>query len=125
MSTAVAELVGVRMSAEAESLPLIEFVAPLPGFPQHREFALVRLDDDGLLYALSSAQDPDLRFLVVPPGPFFPDYGPEVDDETIALLDADPADLLILLVVTANDGPGSAPAPVTGSGLPVRASLSA
>jgi flagellar assembly factor FliW len=91
----------IETAAEIE-LPTIEFTVPLPGFPDHREFALVRLDEAGLLYALQSVSDKDLRFLVVPPAPFFPDYAPEVDDETLGLLGRpDPDQLLLLLVVTA------------------------
>jgi flagellar assembly factor FliW len=83
-------------------LPTIEFAVPLPGFPGHRDFVLVRLDEAGLLYALQAVDDKDLRFLVVPPAPFFPDYAPEVDDETLELLGRPDADqLLLLLVVTA------------------------
>ena len=92
------------MSAQSFTLPTIEFVAPIPGFPERRQFVLVRLDDDGLLFALTSIEDPELRFLVVPPPPFFPDYAPEIDDESAELLSgADPEQLLLLLVVTAGE----------------------
>jgi flagellar assembly factor FliW len=90
------------LAADEIELPTIEFTVPLPGFPDHREFVLVRLDEAGLLYALQAVRDKDLRFLVVPPAPFFPDYAPEVDDETLELLGRPEADqLLLLLVVTA------------------------
>jgi len=50
-------------------------------------------------------------FLVVPPAPFFPDYAPEVDDETGRRLGlADPADALVLLVVTPGERPEDATA---------------
>jgi flagellar assembly factor FliW len=43
-----------------------------------------------------------LRFLVVPPVRFFPDYAPEVDDEAVADLDiASADDVLVLCVLTA------------------------
>ncbi len=128
----------------SETVPTIEFVAAMPGFPDRRKFVLVRLDDEGLLYALTSIDDPGLRFLVAPPVPFFPDYAPEIDDETLDLLNVhDPERLLILLVVTASEGSGEvyanllAPiiidresrraiqAVLTGSGLPIRAKLTA
>jgi flagellar assembly factor FliW len=118
-------------------LPTIDFLLPIPGFPGQRQFALVRLDENGLLYALTSVNDSTLRFLVVPPAPFFPDYAPEVDDETLELLGRPGADqLLLLLVVTAGEDNTTANllAPIvidqgnrravqvvlTGSGLPVR-----
>lgn len=123
-------------------LPVLEFVAPLPGFPDRRRFVLVRVDDSGMLFALTSVEVEGLRFLVVPPAPFFPDYEPEIDDEALAALDtSDVEDLLVLLVIN----PGATPADATanlmapiivsqrtrravqlvlsGTGLPVRAQL--
>lgn len=84
--------------------PLIEMVQPLPGFPDRSRFALVQLDEDGLLCSLSSLDEEGLRFLVVPPAPFFPDYAPVVDDDAVASLGiASADDVLVLLVLTAGD----------------------
>jgi flagellar assembly factor FliW len=94
-------------------IPVLEFVSPMPGFPDHRQFVLVRVHEEGVLYALTSVSEPDLRFLVVPPAPFFPDYEPEIDDESLAMLRATEEDadkLAILLVVTAGDTAGSSTA---------------
>lgn len=130
------------MTATSLALPTIELAAPLPGFPGFRRFVLVRLDDDGLLYAFTSMEDSDLRFLVIPPASFFPDYAPEIDDEALEMLGSpDPDNLLLFLVVTASETGTSANllAPIvvdqvnrkavqvvlTGSGLPVRAPMSA
>lgn len=83
-------------------LPVIELVHPLPGFPEHRRFALVQLDEDGVLCDLRSLDDPDLRFLVASPVPFFPDYAPVVGDDVVAELEIeDASDVLVLLVLTA------------------------
>ncbi len=83
-------------------LPVIELVQPMPGFPDRRRFALVMLDDAGTLCALRSLEDPDLRFLVVTPGSFFPGYSPEIDDAAAAELGLTVAeDALVLLVLTA------------------------
>ncbi|HET6478841.1 MAG TPA: flagellar assembly protein FliW, partial [Actinoplanes sp.] len=65
-------------------MPTITMAVPMPGFPAHREFVLVRLNEDGLLYALTSTEDPDLRFLVAPPEPFFPEYAPELEADVFA-----------------------------------------
>lgn len=92
-----------RMTASTLTLPTIELAAPMPGFPAHRRFVLVRLDDEGLLYALTSMDDSELRFLVVPPGPFFPDYAPEIGDDALEALGRPDADeILLLLVITAS-----------------------
>lgn len=80
-------------------LPVIELVRPMPGFPEQRRFALVQLDDDGVLCSLTSLDEPGLRFLVVPPGRFFPDYEPEVEDDVLADLEITSADDVLLLVV--------------------------
>ena len=127
---------------ETGELPVLEFVAPMPGFPAERRFVLVQMDDAGLLYSLTSIDAPELRFLVVPPAPFFADYAVDVDDESlIALGLPDAEDLLVLLVLTAGETPADTTAnlmaPIVvaqssrravqlvlgGSGLPVRAPL--
>ena len=87
-------------SGPADELPVIELVAPMPGFPDLTRFALVQVDDEGVLNMLTSLEEPDVRFLVLPPGPFFPDYAPVIDDETAAALElSGPEDALLLAVV--------------------------
>lgn len=86
------------MTAE---IPVLEMVHPMIGFPDHHRFALARLDDDGTICDLRSLDDPAISFVVVPPHVFFDDYGPEVDDATVAALELSGAeDLLTLVVVT-------------------------
>jgi flagellar assembly factor FliW len=119
-------------------LPVLDLAVPMPGFPAHRQFVLVRLHDDGLLYAFTSVDDPSLRFLVAPPEPFFPDYAPEIETEVFAALNTkDPDRLLVMVVITAgvNETTANLLAPIivdrdshramqvvlTGSRMPVRA----
>lgn len=91
-----------RHGSDMQDIPVIELVHAMPGFPEHRRFALVQLDDDGVLCALRSLDDPELRFLVASPVPFFPDYAPMVGDDVVAELEiADVDDVLVLLVLTA------------------------
>ena len=80
-------------------VPVIELARPMVGFPDHRRFALVRLGDDGALCSLTSLDEPDLRFLVVPPASFFPDYAPEIHDDVVDDLGIETADDVLLLVV--------------------------
>ena len=130
-------------SPETATLPVIDFVSPIPGFPDDRRFVLVRLDDAGVLYSLRSVDSDGLRFLVVPPAQFFPDYVAEIDDDTISALGVtNQADVLVLLVVTtgesgAEDATANLMAPIvldqrsrravqlvlSHSGLPVRQPL--
>ena len=94
-----------------EEIPVIELVEAMPGFPDRTRFALVRLDEDGVLCSLKSVEDPDLRFLVVPPNVFFPDYAPELDDATVSALRIQRAeDVLVLVVVNPGDQAATATA---------------
>ena len=107
-----ANVVESRSAARVvEEIPVIELVEAMPGFPDRTRFALVRLDDDGVLCALRSIEEPDLRFLVVQPAAFFPDYAPEIDDETVASLGISASeDVLVLVVVNPGDSATTATA---------------
>lgn len=84
-------------------LPTIRFVRPMPGFPDLREFALVRLDDDGVLCELR-ALDGDTHFLVAPPQVFVDGYAPQVAADAVAELELDTAeDAVVLGVVTVGE----------------------
>ena len=85
--------------SDMPEIPVIELVQPMPGFPGLTRFTLVQLDDDGVLCALRSLEDPDLRFLVMPPSVFFPDYAPVVDDDAVQGLGIENVDDVLLLVV--------------------------
>jgi flagellar assembly factor FliW len=80
-------------------IPVIELVQPMPGFPGLTRFALVQLDEAGILCALRSLEEPDLRFLVMPPAAFFPDYAPVVGDDTVEALGIEAVEDVLLLVV--------------------------
>ena len=109
MPTAEMPTETASQAAPETGLPTIELVEGMPGFPQLRSFALVRLDEAGLLYALRSVEAPEVRFLVVPPAPFFPDYAPELEDATAARLGlAGAEEALLLLVVTPGERPQDA-----------------
>ena len=95
---------------DTPDVPVIELVQPMPGFDDQRRFTLVKLDDDGMLCALTCL-DSDLRFLVVSPTPFFPDYVPEIDDDMAQRLELITAeDALVLLVLTAGESLASSTA---------------
>jgi len=98
----IATMETVMPPSSAPEIPVIELAQPLPGFPGHERFALVQVDDDGVLCSLTSLDEPGLRFLVVPPAPFFPDYAPEVDEAVLTELgSASVDDLVVLCVLTA------------------------
>jgi flagellar assembly factor FliW len=111
MTTMLASRQGETATDTAADLPTIDFSTPIPGFPDHRRFILVRSTEDDPVYTLCSVDEPQLRFIVVPPAPFFPDYAPEIGDQVLEQLAAtEPSDLLVLLVVTVGDSPAQATA---------------
>ncbi|WP_182379555.1 flagellar assembly protein FliW [Nocardioides sp. WS12] len=92
-----------RPAAEGD-IPVIELVHPMPGFPDDGRFALVQLDDDGMLHGFRSLDSDGLQFVVIPPAPFFPDYAPELADDVageLGLSDGNAGDVIVLLVVRA------------------------
>jgi flagellar assembly factor FliW len=78
---------------------------PLPGFPSHRDYALVAADADGLLFWLQSIAPEGPRFLAVPPAAFFPDYTPVLPGTVCAELDLpDPAGASLYCLLTVPRG---------------------
>ena len=82
-------------------------VAPLPGLPEHLEYSLDGLDDDGILYAMRSLADPAVRLFVVRPEAFFDGYTPGVDAETRQALSLADDDQPLLFVVVHPGGEGT------------------
>lgn len=104
--------VQVDPMAQLPELPVIELARPMPGFPDERRFALVRLDDEGLLCEFRSLDHEDLRFLVVHPGAFFPDYAPVLADEDAELVELTSSDDALVLVIL---NPGASVAETTAN----------
>jgi flagellar assembly factor FliW len=84
---------------------VVDFVEPIPGFPEERQFLFSALDPEGVLFTLRSLATPSLRFVVMPPGAFFPDYEPEVTVADVAPLGlGEDAELQLLLIVSVQNG---------------------
>ena len=84
-----------------EELPEINFPGGLPGFPDVRRFVLVRIGDELSPFSVLRSVDDgaDVEFVVTHPGLFFPDYEPEIDDDTANRLELKSADDALLLVI--------------------------
>lgn len=81
--------------------PVVEVRGGLLGFPEYTRFALIRMNDEGLVYRLQSVENEAINFVVVPAMAFFPDYSPIVDDDVAERFNLPGgADVLLLLVVT-------------------------
>ena len=97
LTTTTAQPTGTLAPA---ATPSITFPTGLPGFPGERSFTLVRWGAaEGPYSVLVDQADPDVRFLVVPPAVFFPDYVVDVDDAIAEGLELDDADDCLLLVI--------------------------
>ena len=77
---------------------VVDFPNGLIGLGGTRYTLLVREESAPFLW-LHSIDDPSLALPVTNPGLFFPDYEPEIDDETVARLDLGSADDALLLVI--------------------------
>ncbi len=76
----------------------------LAGFPSSERYVLDEVVDGGPLYLLTSLDEEGLEFLVAPPGVFFPDYAPVLDDLSVQRLGlTGEQDALVLVVLTLGD----------------------
>lgn len=89
----------------APATPVLRFAAGLPGFPDARSFVLVEWGGpDSPFSLLRCLDDPTAEFVVVPPGVFFPDYAPMLDDDTLGRLRLEgPEEALVLVMVTVRE----------------------
>jgi len=85
----------------------INFPAGLPGFPNAHRFELAPWGPAGTPFMLlSSVDDPDVGFVVVPPWVFYPEYEFELDNgaaERLGLAQAE--DAVVFAMVTLRDKP--------------------
>jgi flagellar assembly factor FliW len=104
-TTKVRDMTATTTDAPAvETVPMLEMVQPILGFPAARHFTIVD-HHDSLLRTLQCLDDDALRFLVVPPNVFYPDYAPVVSDQVVEDLEITAAsDVLLLVLLSAPDG---------------------
>jgi flagellar assembly factor FliW len=90
------------LAQAAADVPELVFATGLPGFPGERRFALVRWGAfEGPYSLMVDLENPEVRFLVMPPYVFFPDYVVDLDDAIAAKIHLDKAeDCLLLVIVT-------------------------
>jgi flagellar assembly factor FliW len=80
---------------------VVSFPDGLPGFPDVRGVTLIKVSDDQPFYWLQDVDRGDLAFLAVVPWEYFPEYELALSDEDESALEVeDPADLLVLALVT-------------------------
>ncbi len=95
----------------------IAFVAPMPGFPDARSWALSTWGDDpSSPFTLLRSNDVEgLEFIVLAPFLFFPDYEPELDRGTVDALGlTGPEDVDVFVVLTLGEAIESTTANLMG-----------
>lgn len=104
------------LAVAAADVPELVFATGLPGFPGERRFALVRWGAfEGPYSLMVDLENPDVRFLVMPPYVFFPDYVVDLDDTIAAKIHLAKAEnCLLLVIVTLGATPEDATANLLG-----------
>jgi flagellar assembly factor FliW len=90
----------------ALAVTALQMTEPLPGFPDHRAYALVPADGEGLVRWLQAVDPDGPRFLAVPATAFFPDYAPALPRGVHAELGLDDGarpDLYCIVTVPGRD----------------------
>jgi flagellar assembly factor FliW len=95
--------------------PMLTFERGLPGFPDAHHFELAPWGEPGGPFSLLRCTSGTPEFLAASPDDFFPDYAPEIDDETVEFLGLGGAeDALVLLIITVTDRADDATANLLG-----------
>ncbi|MCY8089381.1 flagellar assembly protein FliW [Bacillus sonorensis] len=80
---------------------MILFANGLPGFSDEKKFVILPLSEDSPLVVLQSAETAELAFIVASPFVFFKDYGFDLDETTVELLEIESAeDVEVMAILT-------------------------
>lgn len=94
---------------------IITFPSGIPGFENNKEFVLVQIPDYAPFEWLVCIDGTRLRFALVNPLCFVPDYSPKMVKEQIADLKIEkPEDVLLYVIVTIRDNPALSTANLIG-----------
>lgn len=99
-----------RPEGSASESVEISFPAGLPGFPDAYRFRIEPgAAPDTRFRVMASLDDPEVRFVVVPPRVIDPDYDLELDDQTARRLGIDDLDdAAVFCIVTLRERPEDA-----------------
>jgi flagellar assembly factor FliW len=94
---------------------VITFPAGIPGFEKNTQYVLVRQPAYAPFEWLTCVDGARLRFAMVNPMLFIPDYAPKMTKEHIEdLRISKPEDLLLYVIVTIRENPGESTANLVG-----------
>ncbi len=94
------------LPAPAPAVAALQLTEPLPGFPAHRDYALVAADGNGLVFWLQAVDLKGPRFLAIPAAPYFPEYAPSLPGTVrteLGLAEEAAASLYCLVTVPGGD----------------------
>lgn len=86
----------------------------LPGFPELRDLRCEPWGGEGSPFLVLSSDTPPVRFVVVPPKVFFPDYKPEIPAEILSDLRLRTDEGLLLVILTVGRTPEETTANLLG-----------
>jgi flagellar assembly factor FliW len=99
---------------EVDESQVLRVPAGLYGFEAHKEYALFEAEQKPF-YWLQSTERKDLAFVLIDPYLFKADYDPDVPDSDLEAIGlSDPADILVMAIVTIPQGPGPITANLMG-----------
>jgi flagellar assembly factor FliW len=88
------------------AVQVLTLTEPVPGFPAHRDYALVPADGAGLLWWLQAVAPDGPRFVAVPAAAYFPGYAPVLPAAVrteLGLAPVDAAQLYCLVTIPEGD----------------------
>lgn len=94
---------------------IISFPAGIPGFEKQKEFVIVHLPEYTPFEWLVSTDGSGLRFAIINPMVFQPDYSPDIRKEQLEDLEIEkPEDILLYSIVTIRENPEESTANLIG-----------
>lgn len=94
---------------------IITFPAGIPGFENNKEYVLIQVPDYAPFEWLVCIDGTKLRFAVLNPMLFRPDYNPNMNKEQLEDLNIEkPEDILIYSIITISDNPAESTANLIG-----------
>ena len=94
---------------------IIKFPAGIPGFENNKEFVLVQIPEYTPFEWLVCTDGSKLRFAVINPMLFMPDYSPNIVKEQLEDLEIEkPEDILLYTLVTIRENPEESTANLVG-----------
>jgi flagellar assembly factor FliW len=94
---------------------IITFPSGIPGFENNKSFVLVSIPDYAPFEWLVCIDGSPLRFAIINPLLFKPDYAPKIQKEQLEEMGiAKPEDVLLFVIVTINENPLASTANLVG-----------